>query len=40
VDSDVVEQVIVVTHHHVLVDDTEGTDDIVIAQLSLWINNS
>ena len=40
VNGHVVQEFVVVAYHHVLVDDAEGTNDIVVAQFSLWVDNS
>ena len=39
-DGYIVQEFVVVAYNHVLVDDAEGTNDIVVAQFSLWVDNS
>ena len=38
-DRDIVEETVVVANDHILVDHTERTDDITVAQLCLWVYN-
>ena len=39
VDGHTIEQVVVIAHYHILVNNAERANDVVIAQLCLWINN-
>jgi hypothetical protein len=38
--GDTIQQAVVITYHHILVNDTERTDYIIVAQDSFRINNS
>jgi hypothetical protein len=38
--GDTIQQTVIITYHHILVNDTERTDYIIVAQDSFRINNS
>ena len=38
-DGDIIQKLVVVANNDILIDDTKGTDDVVVSYLCLWVND-